>query len=442
MSGDKQFQPARKRGATFSVRRGSIHSRLRVGLPVLLLAVILLFSYGGNPWVDQVSFTTQAWAQTAGTFAPFIDIVPSQDGAALYITAGGVGQLSGITSVNLDVGPGHLKRSYTMVYSETLESYITTASDFFPEVYAEAPLNFTTSGGESTGSVTLNRHYLRTAATPSLNAVDGGLQLTVVHTATFNTPVYITLVPSFAAPAALPSGNQLVSTVYNVRASGDIGAAQQPMVVRMNYIEANLNGASPSTLAIWLWNAQNQRWEDLGGSAFSSRDRYVSVASPRFGTYALVATTTWRDDFNTFSGVDFSRFQNVNIGGTLEERTLVLDKTPGTGIAVSQPITPTTGFTHWGVLTFYKGSETAATRLTIDLLDAQGALVLAGVASGTDLSTRIAAQAHPSLRLRANFTSTVSGESPMLEAWQLSWQMPASGSADENKLYLPLLRKQ
>ncbi len=77
------------------------------------------------------------------------------------------------------------------------------------------------------------------------------------------------------------------------------------------------------------------------------------------------------------------------------------------------------------------------TTLTIDLLDSQGRLLLADVASGTSLAELDPIQ-HPALRLRATFSATVPGQSAALDEWQLSWQTVQPQSY---YLYLPEIRR-
>ncbi|RIK38365.1 MAG: hypothetical protein DCC55_21345, partial [Chloroflexi bacterium] len=135
----------------------------------------------------------------------------------------------------------------------------------------------------------------------------------------------------------------------------------------------------------------------------------------------LAATTTWHDTFDNFEGIDFTHSSNVTNGGTPQNRTMVLRNTPGEGVLVSQPITPPAGFTEWGIIAYAKSDDPPATSLTVDVLDADGELLLAGVASGADLAGLLDPERHPTIRLRANLAATESGLSPVLEDWQISW---------------------
>lgn len=378
------------------------------------------------------SYQSQAPVAQNGTFAPFLDIVPSQDGTELYISAGGVGELGGTVFANIGIGPGHDQGSYTMTFSDTVQTYIATAPGFTPGIDAHGPLSITTTLGLDTGAVDFNRAYVPASTTQTIDSIDGNLQLTVVSTDTFPSEAYVAVVPSYALPGPPPLGHRLVGNAYSVRASGARLISDKPMSLHLSYNETTLAGADPHTLAIFAWDAFNKCWDALGGTLFSTQ-QYLSVATSRFTTYALMATLTWRDEFDEFSGLDFSQLSNVTFGGTVENRTLVLASTPGSGSATSQPITPTTAFNSWGTLTFSRTVDPPTTTLTVDVVSLDGGEVLTDVASGTSLADLVDPVQYPSLRLRVNMESTVPGETPALERWQLSWQVATY------TIYLPVV---
>jgi hypothetical protein len=70
--------------------------------------------------------------------------------------------------------------------------------------------------------------------------------------------------------------------------------------------------------------------------------------------------------------------------------------------------------------------------LTVDVLTLDGSTVLTDVISGADLSSHDLAS-YPALKLRANLSSTVAGETPALDTWRLAWEVM------EHKVYLPLI---
>lgn len=367
-------------------------------------------------------------------FAPFLYIVPSQDGTSLFISAGGP-EVGGTVVANVSIGGSH-HNGGTMVYSNTVQAYVVDMvhADLIAGSSQEGSMFITTTLGLDTGAVGFYRAYVPATTSQAISSPDNNLQLTVVSTDTFPSEAYVAVVPSYALPGPPPLGHRLVGNAYSARASGARLLSDKPMNLHLSYNETTLASADPHTLAIFAWDAFNKRWDNLEGTLFSTQ-QYLSVATSRFTTYALMATPTWRDEFDEFSGLDFSQFNNVTFGGTVENRTLVLASTPGSGSATSQPITPTTAISSWGSLTFSRTVDLPTTTLCVDILSLDGTEVLTDVTSGTDLSALIDPDEHPSLRLRVNMESTAAGETPALDAWQLSWEM------GEHKVYLPVVLK-
>ena len=371
----------------------------------------------------------------SGSFAPFLHIVPSQDGREIYVKASGGGELGGTLFANVGIGPGHDQGSYTMTFSDTNETYIATAPGFTAEMDDYAPLSITTTLGLDTGSVEFNRDYVEASTPRTITSRDGNMELELVNTDTITFDTYVAVVPSYGLPGPLPKGHRPVGSIYSVRAAGALSETDRPMSLRLYYNDTILAGADPHTLAIFAWDAHYERWENLEGTLHTTPQQYLSVATSRFTTYALVATTTWRDEFFDLSGLDFTQLDNVTWGGTPGNRTLILASTPGSGGAVSQLITPTPtiAISGWGMLAFTGTSDPPTTTLSVDILSADGTELLTDVASGTDLADLIDPAQYSSLRLRANMTSTAVEETPALERWELSWW------AERHKIYLPLV---
>lgn len=368
------------------------------------------------------------------TLAPFVDTIPSEDGTELFISAGGVGELGGTIFLNIGDGPGHHRGGWTMTYSNTIQAYVATATGFSPNTGASGPLSITTTLGLDTGAVDFNRAYVPASTTQSISSVDGNFQLSLVTTDTINVNTYIAVVPSFGPPGAAPQGHRFIGSTYSVRAAGALLLTDKPMSLRLYYSDATLVGADPHTLAIFAWDAAAKQWLYLGGRLFYDQ-KYLSVTTSRFTTYALMATPTWRDEFDDFNGLNFpGEVNNVTLGGTVENRTLVLLSSPGSGTAISKPITPTGALAGWGTLTFIPTVNPPATTLSVDVLKIDGTEVLTDVVSGVSLAGIDPAQ-YPSLKLRLNLSSTAGGETPALEQWQITWQ------ASEQKIYLPVVLK-
>ncbi len=377
--------------------------------------------------------TRQAPVAQNGSFSPFLHIVPSQDGSEIYIKASGGGELGGTLFANVGIGPGHDQGSYTMTFSDTNQTYIATAPGFTPGMDDYAPLSITTTLGLDTGSVEFNRDHIQASTPRTITSRDGNMELELVNTDTITFDTYVAVVPSYGLPGPLPSGHRLVGSIYSVRAAGALPETDRPMSLRLYYNDTTLAGVDPHTLAIFAWDAYHKRWDNLEGTLHTTPQQYLSVATSRFTTYALVATTTWRDEFFDLSGLDFTQFDNVTWGGTPGNRALILASTPGSGSAVSEIITATTPFSNWRRLYFNHSADPPTTTLTVDILSSNGSEVLTGVASGTDLADLVDPAQYPSLRLRVNMTSTAAGETPALERWELSWW------AERHKIYLPIV---
>jgi len=384
---------------------------------LLCTAAIL---YCTAKWSPVPASASQSADAVQSSLAPFLDIVPSQDGTALYVKAGGVGELTGQAAVNLGTGQGCHKGSWTMVYSDTTQTYAATVPGLNPSISAYAPLYITTTQGLSTDPVEFYRVPVPASTIQDITSRDGRLQLSLASTDVITFDTYVVVVPSYAPPGPAPHGHQLVSSPYSVRAAGALVTTAKPMGLRLYYDQAALAGADPHTLSIFAWYAHPKEWKELGGTLFATQS-YLAVATDYFTTYALMATPSWRDEFYDLSGMDPLGFQNVTWSGGPTHH-LYLAGTPGSGSALSLQIAPPAAFAHWDTLTFAYSADPPTTTLTVDLLDAKGSVVLADVESGADL-LGLDEEQYPALVLRVNMTSTVAGETPVLDAWRLSWQI-------------------
>lgn len=421
-------------------------STVRLSQKLCWLAAMLLMSLVLLAWIPWDSTAKPESSPTGGpasagkpplkrgvrhpatAFAPFLDIVPGQDGTELYISAGGVGELEGTVFVNIGIGPGHDKRSWTMAYSDTVRSYIATATGFTPGMDDYGPMSITTTQGLNTGIVDFKRAYVPASTIQTIQSVDGNLELALVSTDTIAFDTYIVVVPGYAPPGSPPVGHRLIGASYSVRAAAALTTTNRPMSLRMYYSDATLAGADPHALAIFAWDAFNRRWCSLGGRLFYDQ-HYLSAVTSRFTTYALMAVPLWRDDFDDFSGL--GEFHNVTLG--LQEghpELLILSPAATTGTAVSRPITPTGGIATWGSLVFTATADPPTTTLTLDVLSPDGSAVLTDVVSGASLASLDPAQ-YPALKLRVNLSSAVVGETPALDEWRLTWEV------EEHRVYLP-----
>lgn len=417
-------------------RFGSGHSyparKLATSFCLLLLLTLYSTMEPGSMPVAQ-SRPVEASPAGASTLAPVLDIVPSEDGTALYISAGGVGELQGSVFVNLDVGPGHDKHSYAMTYSNTTSAYVATAAGLDPATGVYGSLSITTTLGLDSGLVDFQRAYLPASTIQTVSSVDGNLELSLVTTDTLPSQAYVAIAPSYAPPGPLPVGYRLVGSVYNIHASGALVVSDRPMSLRLYYNDAFLAGADPHTVRILTWNVTAQRWDEVESRLFYEQS-YLSAPVSRFAPYALASTPAWRDEFEGVDGLSFPEgLDNITLGGTPASRALVLAGTPGTGVAISRPITPTAGAV-WDRLTFAGSAAPPTTTLAVDLLSSDGTVLLADVPSGVSLAGIDPDQA-AAVKLRARMSSNASAETPTLDWWQVTWQVPA------HKVYLPAVRR-
>jgi hypothetical protein len=194
--------------------------------------------------------------------------------------------------------------------------------------------------------------------------------------------------------------------------------------------EEQLGAIDPHTLAIYKWDINNEQWVWLPPALFDEDGPIeLSTETHDFATYAALAQPVWRALLDNDMGLDLDQSTNVFAG--TEPLGLQLDSTPGDGVGLSTLITPAFGLASWGTIEFSGTWSAPATALTVDVLDADGALLLGNVTSGQSLAT-IDPVANPSLRLRANLTSTVANQSPLLTSWDVSWNEPPQADETEN----------
>jgi hypothetical protein len=358
---------------------------------------------------------------------PFLNIVPASKGTDLFISAGGVGQLGGNVFANINTGPSGHKDSWTMTYSDTAEVYVTTVTGFDPNVGASGTLDITTTGGLATPTVGFARARVMPATTPTLVSTDGRLRLAAVSPDTFESLTYIAIVPSFAPRAAAPSGHRFVGSTYSVRASGNLLASRRPMFLEISLDDAALAGADRHTLALFAWDEGAGRWDNLGGQLLYDQvanSWSVGVATTRFSTYALMATPAWVDEFDDPELGGLAERSNLEQGPLGDNLALILSNRPGSGMAISPPISPTTTFIGWDSLSFTGAFSSPTTTLTIDILSVTGTVVLSNVTSGASLAG-IDPTRYSALKLRVSLNSTTVNATPALDSWRLAWRADA-----------------
>ena len=396
---------------------------LRWGVVLLALATLMALAVGN--W-------SQAGAVSNGAAAlppPAIHTIPSADGTAIFMKGERLQGFS--TPLYANFGPTSYERSHTGQMDGDNE----TGIYFYTFVDADTSrtpwVSVTTTWG-TTETVTLGKsdlafHYVSGEDFRAYPSRDNNLQLDVPAGALSDT--YIIIMDTVAPPGDPPPGHRLLNKAYSIRASGAITQSQAPMALYLSYEQSALGDTDTHTFSILFWDQHLREWQDTESEPFGDQPRHVKTIR-RFGTYGLMAGTTWSDPFQDYSGL--AERQNVRLayGGRLALRSGYDE-----GFAVSVPITPTGAFAGWGQL-HYTAEITAGTALTVDVLAADGTLLLASLPNGASLAS-IDPAAHPSLRLRANLSTQQAGVTPYLDSWAINWTPEAPPSPQ--RIYLPLL---
>lgn len=367
----------------------------------------------------------------------FLNVFPDPDGRTLYVGIYGLSAPVGNLFVNAKIGPSGHQYSYTASYSNTLGAYAATVVGFTPGQDALVSLNITSTAGLNTPAQSYPRLFMPAGLARTVQVGNGALALSAINTDTFTNDTYLAFAPGFAPANVVPTGYRVLNQPYTINASGSITGTARPLLLTFRYNATELQGAAPDSLAIMQWQPVTQQWLRLPSRIFPTRGEVVTTIR-RFTTYALMVTPTWRDDFDDLSGLDLLALHQVDLNlkdGVVEVLTLTANAV--NGVAVSQPITPLVAIRQWDRLLYSAVTTPPTTTLTIDLLDSQGRLLLADVASGTSLAELDPTQ-HPALRLRATFSATVPGQSAALDEWQISWQPVQPQSYH---LYLPEIRR-
>jgi hypothetical protein len=314
-------------------------------------------------------------------------------------------------------------------------TYVANAIGFAPGMDigndGDDTMSITTTVGSqvvSTGPINFQRAFLETSQPETISVDDDKFILEIINTDTFSDDIYVLVMSTNAPPGLLPIGYRLASSTYNVRPSHSLTESEKLMTLNLRFEEPLPSGGDPHTLAIVGWDPGNKAWDLLGGDLLND-DNLLTLATKRFRIYALATTPTWRDSFMESSLTGVSEGHDTQWG---PGDTIILSSAATSGTVTSVPITPT-GAANWGTLHF-SATTSLSTGITVDVLDVNDTVVLADVSDGADLSS-LSLDTYASLKLHATLTSTVAGETPALDVWQLSWQV------EEHKVYLPVVLK-
>ena len=402
---------------------------LRWGVAALTLVTLALAMFLALAWPGRA---TALPAEPTGAPSATIHAIPGSDGTSLYVAAGRLGQLT--VDVYAHVSGTSYERSHTMAYSPTSGEYSHTFEGILNARQVDSgTITITSTTFPVMGTSPYIRHYVPGASFEVIHSKDEKVSLHI-NTGSLPTDTYVLIMSTNVPPGDPPSGHRLIGQPYSIRASGALTQSLTPMLLQMDYDPGWLGDVDPHTLSVFYWhedeNPALRQWQNLESEPFGDEPSHV-ISVQRFGTYALMTSTTWRDTFQDYSGVDEREGVRLAYGGRL-----ALRDGPSEGFAVSVPITPPGQFAGWGQLR-YTAEITTGTALTVDVLAADGTPLLADLADGASLAA-IDAAAHPSLRLRATLSRTQMGVTPYLDDWAINW-LPETPPPPGPRLYLPLL---
>jgi len=281
-------------------------------------------------------------------------------------------------------------------------------------------------------------YYDPTNPNPTPIPADDNMAVLTLNANSLDTAQHIIVMQANALPGPLPVGTNLIGFPYSFRSYGTIFVSDGTMLLELFYNQTILGDENPLTLRIYEWDLVNEKWRDVGDQRLSvSINPGLNKTVTRFTTYALVSTPRWRDGFHSESGLDTMDNVQYNPNPFLSQLELadtsvsLASSHITTGMATSQPYTPTIKLGRWDSIS-YTASITPRTSLTVSVLSLTGQMLQANVQPGDSLSS-IDPASHPSLRLRVDMATTVSGTTPILDEWSLLARPP--------EVYLPIVVK-
>jgi len=404
----------------------------QIGVVLVVVAALLLVGAAG---VCE-AMAPRPIADASGQGAS-VHIIPSADGVSLYAFAERLDGLGTRTHAHLtSYEPGHT--SYEPGHTDCDPNGNACQYTFQdlpilrPGISSPAlTLVITTTHG-LTGTRTLassdfiSQHIAGDQPT-EIVSLDNNVRL-YVHAGALQPDSYVVIMPTVGPPGAPPAGHRLISRAYSLRPSGGQEQVAQDLSLCINYMPDLLGESAPQTLSIFRWDPVAVQWFDIQSEPLGEQATHCQSIR-RFGTYALMIGTTWRDSFQDYGGLAERQGVRIAYGGRLALRNNAV-----VGHATSLVISPA-GLGAWQRVT-HSAEVTASTALTVSLLDGDtGEVLLAGVVSDADLSS-VDPTAHPTLQMRVDLGTSQPGHTPYLDTWAVSW-MPAT--APLRRLYLPVM---
>lgn len=405
----------------------------------LVIAVVVFLLLGGVSAGHAAPDSPAAPAFPNTLPHPSIHAIPGSDGASIDVYAGRLADLTGAASAQLtsyerghtSYEPGHTDYTPdTGVYHFTFDG-VTTPYVTGPSMSVQITTTNAAGAPITLGASEFIRHYVPSDLTRTFTSRDGAARLQIPAGA-LGSSHYLIIMDTATAPADPPAGYRRISRPFSVRASGT-NVSPDPLFLELDFRAALLGDADRHTVSMFFWNEEAHRWEDVESEPWASSDTHQQQIQ-RLGVYMMMAGATWRDSFKDDSGLALA---GACAHVQPDAGRLILEDGFTEGCAVTQPITPTgQSFAGWERLQ-YAGEIPNGARLTVDVLAADGTLLLADLPNGAGLASLDPA-AHPSVRLRANLSRGSAAASPVLEQWAISWR-PAGSAVLTPRAYLPLL---
>lgn len=348
---------------------------------------------------------------------PFLHIVPDSDGETVTISLDRDTPLPGMLYANVGIGPTGYKSGWTMPYSDTQKSYISTIPFVLSETPIAGSVNLTSNQGLNTMDVQFSGVEVPARSLTPLRSEDHQVELEPASAATIPFDTYMVVVTNMGKPGADPVDHQMIGHSYSLRAASNLIQTPQPLNLIWHVNTPAFTNVDLHTLDIFYWG-EDGGWIPLHAE-LSRRANWLQAQTKLFGTYAVFAKPLWQAQLANNDSLDLA--QNHNVATDLDEPYLRLIDTPGQGSATSRLIAPQYGLQSWGVISFTTTMSAPATLLTVDVLDQTGRTLLTNVQSGQSL-TALNVQDYPALQLRAYLTSTIVDVTPVLYSWQVSWQ--------------------
>jgi hypothetical protein len=228
-------------------------------------------------------------------------------------------------------------------------------------------------------------------------------------------------------PGGLAEGYHFASSAYRLSPSGALTETLRIMTISLRHTPNLPGAADPHTLSVIRWKDNPPAWELLDGD-LDLGDETITFITKRFGIYALATTPVWRDTFTDSALGGVSASSNIK---HLQSGSIVLSAGATSGSVTSIPIVAPPGAKSWSTLSF-SVTEALNTDLIVDVLGANGQILIENVSDSTDLAC-LSLSAHPQIKLRATLTAAAPGTTPELHEWRLAW-IPG-----EHRIYLPLV---